>query len=122
MSRERDDRLSAFSLVQNYLCDALAISEASGLDTHDPHIVAALIVAQSIDRHSEVLAHEIGQAAKRVAESVETVQSEIGQVHAEQLVQNLEVRGLLESIDITLSGIVDGLGEVKESVRMLDKS
>jgi len=122
MSRERDERLAEFSLTQDYLSNAFVASEAFGLDAHDPQIIAALIVAQSIDRHSEVLACVIGQSAKRVAESVETVESAIDHANAEQKTQNLEVLSLLESIDTTLSGIVDELGGVKESVKMLDKS
>ena len=56
MSTDREERMAARALVANYLNVALEVSEASGLERHDPQIVAALIVAQSNDRHSEVTA------------------------------------------------------------------
>lgn len=56
MSADRELRMAARSLVVNYLNVALEVSEASGLERHDPQIIAALIIAQSIDRHSDVTA------------------------------------------------------------------
>lgn len=56
MSADRELRVAARSLVVNYLNVALEVSEASGLERHDPQIIAALIIAQSIDRHSDVTA------------------------------------------------------------------
>ena len=103
MNAGRTERMAARDLVASYLNIALEVSEASGLEKHDPQIIAALIVAQSNDRESEVLAREIGFAAKQIAVPIEAVQAAIAQANLEQESQNQEVRCYLESMDTVIT-------------------
>ena len=56
--RTRQEQIASRALIRDYLETALEISDPDGMEESNPQIVAALIVAQSIDRLSEVFAYE----------------------------------------------------------------